>query len=106
QERLCQLFEALRRAVPGELVGAMRDARAEIAALTNRRVGAVRRDDQVVARNIADRRIELGMYADARRLLLHEAQKMQTADGVEADAVDHHALATVDDHEVHPRFQL
>ena len=106
-KRLRQRLERLCGAVPGELVGRMRDRRAELAfeAAAHQRVQPVGRDDQVVAGELIhrlDHGVEPRRDADGADALLQDGQQREPADRGEADAVDLDALAAQIERDVVP----
>ena len=108
-EGLRQRGKTLAGAVPGELVGRMRDRGAEFLLETaaHQRVQPVGGDDQVVAPEFVER-LDDGVVsrrdAGGADALLQDRQQFEPADRGEADAVDLDALAAQIERDVLPAF--
>lgn len=110
-EGLRQRLEALRGAVPDELVRGVGQRGAEIAleGAAYQRVQPVGSDDQIVPVELIDRmnrRVEARGDAGIDRALLQESQELEPADRGEADAVDGHAVAAQVQRDVLPALHV
>ena len=110
-EGLRQRLEALGRAEPGEAVGQIVDAGAEVLrrAAPHQRVHAVGADHEIEAVELVeafDRAPVDQRDADRARALLQQLQQLEPADRGKADAVDDDALAAQHERDVAPRFHV
>ena len=110
-EGLRQRVVDLRRAEPGEMIGKISDAGAELLreCAPHQRIDAVGADHQIGIAEFIERGHRAGEYrrdADRAHALLQQLQQLEPADGGKADAVDDDALVAVDQRHVVPGFHL